>query len=166
MQWKPIPNFPDYEISEYGDVRRLTSAATRKIGHVVKGSLEQGYKKVKLSVGGKKIVVPVHRLVCHAFVSTPPFEKAVCRHLNDDRSNNHYTNLSWGSHWDNHQDRKRNGKSFEGDRNGRSKLTWNVIFGMRKIYAETNMTVAELSRKFNVSYSQTSEIVKNQSWVK
>lgn len=163
--WKQLADFPDYEINEFGEIRRLVDGVTRKAGHVVKGSVEQGYRKVKLSVDGVKKVTHVHRLVCQTFVSDIPFDGAICRHLDDDKMNNHYSNLSWGTHYDNHQDRKRNGNSFNGERNGRAKLTWPEVATIRKHHAETRTSIAGLSRKFDVSYSQMAEIVKNKSWV-
>ena len=165
MIWKQIQNFPDYEISEYGDIRRVVNGVTRKAGHIVKGNIERGYRKVKLTVDGVKIRSRVHRLVCLTFVSKPPFDGAICRHLDDNTMNNHYSNLAWGTHYDNHQDRKRNGNTFDGDRNGRAKLTWPEVDNIRNYYNDSKTTIAELSRKFKISYSQMSEIIKNKSWV-
>jgi len=42
----------------------------------------------------------VHRLVCEAF-NGPPFEGAVCMHLDSDYKNNKPENLAWGTQKEN-----------------------------------------------------------------
>lgn len=43
----------------------------------------------------------VARLVCEAFNGPPPFEGAVCMHLDENAANNRADNLSWGTQKEN-----------------------------------------------------------------
>lgn len=94
-QWRPTPGIPGYEVSEDGDVR---FASTQRI-------LER--------TGGRPSLcgVQVSRLVCEAF-NGPPFPGALCRHLNDNPSDNRSKNLAWGTAQDNTDDAIRNGRQL------------------------------------------------------
>lgn len=43
----------------------------------------------------------VHRLVCEAFHGSPPFERAVVIHIDEDATNNRADNLRWGTQKEN-----------------------------------------------------------------
>lgn len=43
----------------------------------------------------------VARLVCEAFNGPPPFDDAVCMHLDENSRNNRPSNLAWGSQREN-----------------------------------------------------------------
>ena len=163
MIWKSVKDFPDYEVSEDGGLRRISAARTRKNGHELKRQTRP-YPRTKLIKDGKKYCVFVHRIVCQAFHGDPPFEGAICRHLDDNPRNNHYTNLSWGTHLDNHNDRRKNGKSFDGERNGRAKLTKQDVLQIRTEYTGSYGDVPKLCKKYNICRSQMQEIVYGKSW--
>ena len=50
-----------------------------------------------------------HRAVCAAWNEVPPVEGLLVRHLDGDATNNHHTNLCWGTPQDNSDDRRRHG---------------------------------------------------------
>lgn len=52
----------------------------------------------------------VHVLVLEAFDRPRP-KGAVCRHLDGNPINNHLSNLAWGTHKENTEDRKRHGRA-------------------------------------------------------
>ena len=88
------PSFPDYLIGSAGTVVRAVDGATRKAGHVLSPiASKTGHMRVKLSRGGKKFLVPLHRLVIESHVGPPPFAGAICRHYDDNPSNNHFMNV-------------------------------------------------------------------------
>jgi hypothetical protein len=49
----------------------------------------------------KKKNYKVHKLVCEAFHGPKPFPEAIVLHIDEDYTNNHYTNLKWGTHKEN-----------------------------------------------------------------
>ena len=60
-----------------------------------------GYPCVRLETGW----VGVHRLVCEAFHGSKPFTDAIVCHRDDNPLNNLPSNLYWGTHRTNAQDR-------------------------------------------------------------
>lgn len=84
--WKVIYDFPNYEISNYGNVRNNT-----KIIKSVPN--KHGYNVVVLCNGTRKSV-NVHRLVAAAFIPNPD-NKPCVDHIDGDKSNNRADNLRW-----------------------------------------------------------------------
>lgn len=101
--WKPIPGFDNYEVSDRGNVR-----SWRVIGSNI-GRLRQeprllrlsdngnGYKVVKLRLAGKIKTLYVHRLVAEQFIDNPMNLPEV-NHRDEDKSNNKADNLEWCEH--------------------------------------------------------------------
>ena len=113
MIWKPVFG-GRYEVSEYGDVRRLAPARGTYVGKVIKPyPIENGYLKVVLYGGGKPngSAFLVSRLVAIAFLGPPPSDKRYeADHIDNDPTNNHYTNMQWLTASEN---RKKQGKRIQ-----------------------------------------------------
>ena len=99
MEWKDI-NIPEYtglyRISEHGDVY---STRKQKLLSVYKQGGCYGYKRVVLTapeIDPKTIYQ--HILVASHFIGPKPSDKHKVIHKDDDRFNNHYTNLKWVTH--------------------------------------------------------------------
>ncbi len=115
--WKPVLGHEGmYEVSSLGRVRSLPRMAKRRgkgdvpvPGRVLSQYLQDGYPMVKISVGGAGRRRAVHVLVCEAWHGPRPDARAECRHLDDDKSNLHPSNLQWGTRAENMADRIRNG---------------------------------------------------------
>ena len=87
--WKEIEEFENYKINEYGVIIH------KKKNHELKHSInEKGYHKVILQKGNKHLKTGVHRLVAKAFVPNPNNYKEV-NHIDENKNNNHYSNLEW-----------------------------------------------------------------------
>jgi hypothetical protein len=99
MKWLHCPRHPEYEVSEYGHLRRK--------GKVRKPYLQADGYLVYCLMGHK--TRKVHQLVLEAFVGPKP-EGGVCRHLDGNRTNNHITNLRWGTRSENSKDRWDHGR--------------------------------------------------------
>lgn len=108
--WKPIPNFPGYEVSSLGQVRRGNRLLA--IGKNV-----SGYPRVTLSVGGRSVSRVVHALVAEAFIGPRPNGLQV-RHLDGSKNNNRPCNLVYGTAAENAADKALHGTSPVGLRNG------------------------------------------------
>lgn len=121
VEWRPVPDFP-YEVSNDGRVRRTTPARSTRPGRVLKGSPDRyGYIVVGLSKEGHVHYLRVHRLVCAAFHGASDLPEI--RHLDGDPSNNHASNLAWGTPRQNAADRIRHGRSQRGELHPSAKLT-------------------------------------------
>ena len=110
--WKEIPGFPGYEASSTGRIRgvdRVDAAGRRWKGKVLKvAKNNHGYHHVSPSNGPREAQrpVPVHRLVCWAFHGPQP-EGMEVNHRDDSRDNNSESNLFWGTHRENCEQRDR-----------------------------------------------------------
>ena len=97
--FKPIPEFPHYEINEQGQVRHVRLKRIRK--WTTSGG--NPYFKVSIYHKGKTFFRHIHHLVMSAFVGPRP-EGMVVRHIDGDLSNNSLDNLAYGTHKENTHD--------------------------------------------------------------
>lgn len=164
MEWRPAPNFPDHEVSEYGDVRRVTDGRGLKAGVVLTGYSHHGYRMYTLSKDGAKVNVFAHRLVCEAWHGEPDPMRPMVAHWDGSKNNNHYSNLRWASCKENHADRVRHGTDPTGSRNGRAVLSEDDVRSIRRIYKGERGQIADLSRQYGVSRRAVSLIVTNKNW--
>ena len=108
--WRPVPDFDGlYEVSNEGRIRSLDRIVTNmSYTRKMRGKLMTQWKDTKgcyhvtLSKDGVKYMPFVHRLVALAFIPNPE-QKEQVYHLDGDRSNNHVTNLTWGTNSENTQ---------------------------------------------------------------
>jgi len=163
-----LPWLPDYDISEDGEVRRITPAKTRgAVPYVIKGGDNgKGYLRVKLSLpDGSKRGFIVSHLVCEAFHGPKPEASMHCAHWDGDASNNRYTNLRWATAKENvGDDRLRHGRTPRGERNGRCKLTAQQVKEMRGRYTGKYGQAESLAREYGLSSSATHSILKGGNW--
>lgn len=91
-RWKVIEDWPMYEVSDYGRVRKTgdETCKSAKIGSIT----SQGYLMVTLSDYERTKKSQTHRLVAAAFIPNPE-NKPFVNHIDEVRHHNHYTNLEW-----------------------------------------------------------------------
>ncbi len=90
IEWRIIPNFPMYKISEYGDIYSYY-----KSGRMLKPKLDKdGYLTVNLTENKVRYDLRVHRLVAMAFLDNPN-NLPIVNHKDLNVINNHYSNLEW-----------------------------------------------------------------------
>lgn len=163
-EWRALAALPDYEVSECGDVRRVTAARTRRAGHFPRGGIRGGYRSFKLATPNGKRQFWAHRLVCEAWHGAAPTERHEVAHCDGDRLNNHYSNLRWATRAENHADLKLHGTSVVGERNGRAILTHSEVVAARKAYTGAHGEIARLARRYGVSHSAMRSVLKREHW--
>lgn len=105
--WKDIPGFEKlYQISNLGNVKSLNYARSRTSHNIKPVYTKDKYLKVDLHKHGYKKTVPVHRLVCEAFVPNMSEKKEV-NHINGNKEDNRSMNLEWVTHLENVQHSKK-----------------------------------------------------------
>jgi hypothetical protein len=90
-EWKEIPNYPGYMISNCGNIW------SRKLKRILNAQFDKdGYVRNGLWNSMIKNHYYVHRLVAQAFIPNPE-NKPTVNHIDGDKKNNHYTNLEWNT---------------------------------------------------------------------
>ena len=90
--WRDVPGLEGfYSVSSFGSVYSIRS------GKTLKQKNSSGYKRVCLSVCGKRKDVLVHRLVALAFIDNPE-KKPTVNHINENKCDNRVENLEWATH--------------------------------------------------------------------
>ena len=110
-KWKDIDEYDGYQVSDHGDVRsyinnRHGPNRNAKPHLLTQIKNKKGYPTVQLGRGNRKLV---NRLVAKAFIPNPN-NIPIVRHLDDNPSNNHVSNLAWGTQVDNMQDCIKHGR--------------------------------------------------------
>lgn len=89
-QWRQIEDFPTYEVSDHGRVRRGDSG--RVLGVYDNG---HGVLQVVVRRDNRSYARAVHRLVAESYLDSPPDGDYVPMFRDDDRTNLHAGNLEW-----------------------------------------------------------------------
>ena len=85
-EWREIDNYPNYQISNWGNVKSKRG--------LLKPSIKNGYYFVLLSKNGKTKNFYIHRLVATYFLNNEHNKKEI-DHINTIRTDNRVENLRW-----------------------------------------------------------------------
>lgn len=93
-EWAELEEFPDYAISNFGDIANMKTGMPRKASRN-----QQGIYKISLYQGRRLITRSMALLVAQAFVEgqTAIFDTPI--HLDGDRANYRADNLMWRPRW-------------------------------------------------------------------
>ena len=161
-RWRKVPGFNNYEISDVGQIRKAldfvrTDKRSYPPGKSIRLQLQgNGYFSVSLMAArgrGQVRTVFIHVALAKAFHGPKPSPKHVARHLDDNKRNNTTANVKWGTFHDNEADKKRNGNTAHGTKNGLSKLTIDQVRELRLMRKNGSTACAELAEKIKVSAS-------------
>lgn len=165
MEWRVASRFPTFEVSEYGDVRRIGTASR------IAGQIDpDGYIRYSLTrEDGVRVTIFAHRLVLETFVGPAPSPEHVAAHGNGSRIYCHHSNLRWATPQENHDDRVFHGNTPSGVRNPRAQITEADVQDIRREYRAikrrgSGRRVAELDLKYGLCRGQIIRIASGQSW--
>lgn len=172
MAWRVCPRFPNFEVSEWGDVRRLVSVHGGTAGSRLRGFIDaDGYRRYALTnAEGKKEPVADYRLVAEAFIGPPPTDRHEVAHKNGSRVCAHYSELRWATRLENHQDTFVHGTTpGVGERNPKAKLSEQDVLRLRREYRaiknrQSAKTVSDLANEFGLHLATVSSIARGKSW--
>lgn len=164
---KTITEFPDYAITKDGRVwsrPRIDFLGRKRKGQWLKPTYHPfGYVQVCLCKNGKVFTRRSHHLVLETYVGPCPTGMEF-RHLDGDPTNNHISNLKWGTHVENEQDKIANNTYQYGERNGSSKLTEEQVRVIFHAYWDGYYTQRELAKAFNICQQSVSAIAYKRRW--
>lgn len=164
LEWKVIPGFPEYEVSNHGQVRNIAEGKGRTVGRVLRPRAgDLGHLSVCLCRDGQSKMMQVHRLVALTFIGDQPPDRPVVAHGDGVSSNNRLDNLRWATNSENEQDKVLHGKSNRGERHGNSQLTEEMIKTVREM-ASIYCTSHEIATVVPTSPRNIRLIVSGKRW--
>ncbi|WP_375274469.1 HNH endonuclease [Methylorubrum thiocyanatum] len=153
--WRTIPDWPGYEVSSWGKVRRRN--------RVLRPASVAKYPFITLSCRQKRKSARIHHLVAAAFLGPPPFEGAIVAHNDGDTSNAKASNLRWASARENQHDRARHNTHCHGSRVFGAKLKEAQIPVIRQRIA-AGERYRDIGADYGVSIHTIHLIKKNRIW--
>lgn len=156
-----------YEVSDRGRVRSLDRKIVRKNGFPLRlrgrllrpGRTRSGHVTVAIGKGNSRLV---HHLVLEAFVGPRPPSPFEGLHADDVGSNNHLSNLSWGTRSRNLHDAVRNGRKAVGENLRHAKLSNRQAAAVKALKGQARP--AALGRHLGVAESTIRQIWRGRSW--
>jgi hypothetical protein len=98
--FRSIDGYESYAISSFGRVKNT------KTGRILKAAdNKDGYLRINLCEDATRKTFTVHRLVACAFINNPN-DKECVDHKNNDKTNNHISNLRFATNKENQQNSK------------------------------------------------------------
>ena len=159
--FKPIPDWPNYEVSNLGRVRnvRFNRFLTLTPKPCNRGI---SYPSVWLSPHGRKKQFLVHSLVLRVFVGERPDGQHV-RHKDRDTNNCCLSNLEYGTPADNKQDSIKHETYAHGNTHGNSILSERTV-RIAKVLHRCDFSVKRIAQILSVSRSTIYHVLQGRSW--
>ena len=148
--WKDIPDFPQYQINNMGQVRSFKNSKEGKLLTLSETSNSDPRLKVKLSKDNKCHSLSVHRLMMKIFCPVENMDALQVNHIDGNPQNNILSNLEWVTSEENHKhyketlipQRKEEGTFTVGRKPDILKITFNS--GIVHYYAGETEAIAAL----------------------
>lgn len=152
--WQPLYNFPYYQVSDKGRVRRtfIYKPHTNSVG----------YPCVNLSYQNNQRKIAIHRAVWEMFEGTIPPDKMI-NHKDGNKSNNDINNLELVTNRENIDHYTKNLLTYRGEKVNTAKLTENNVRDIRK-KKDNGYSTARLMRDYKVSRTTINRIISRTNW--
>ena len=95
IQWKKINHYDNYSVSTDGTIRNDTTS------RILKYYIRNGYKSITLSKENVKKTFNIHTIVADHFLVKPLNNKYVVNHKDENKLNNHLSNLEYTTYREN-----------------------------------------------------------------
>lgn len=176
-QWVDIKGYEDYQVSEFGSVRRkerqVRSVVPQHKGfRILREKMcaitdnGRGYKLVSFKINGLRKNHYVHRLVAENFLQNPNNLSQV-NHIDGNKANNAVWNLEWVTNQQNRDHATRNGLIAYGESNGLAKMTLNQVKEIKEIFKKNPLAnKTHIGKHYGVSCTAIIKILKGQRWSK
>ena len=167
-EWRDIPEYPGYQVSDLGRIRSSLVSKNRKLNGDGWRFLKQtnglaGYLRVALCKDGHKPrTIYVHHLVLRTFVGPRPDGKECC-HWNGDPHDNRLCNLRWDTRTQNVMDMYRCGhNTARGERLPSAKLTEELVREIRSL--KGLKTTRAIAKHFGIGKTVVGNILRGEDW--
>lgn len=170
--WKPVVGWEGlYEVSNFGRIRSMPRTVIRSNGRrltIAKKIISappnsRGYPSCSLWRNNKATPVAVHVVVARAFHGECPPGKEV-RHLDGKKTNCRQSNLRYGTHSENNQDKIAHGTMARGEGNGKAKLTEALVIELRQRHAVGDISYQKLGEEYGIPARTVAGAVGGDTW--
>lgn len=162
--WKDIPDCPDYQASNIGNIRtcKINGRWGRKGDwrpiKLKRLSGKMGYLCFGTNAKGRKFNKTVHRAVLETFSAGPPDVRCDVAHLNGNPVDNRLENLQWASRAENMRHAKEQGTAKGGT------LRPVDVRRIRSMLAADNLTQQAIADAFGISQCMVHFIKVGKRW--
>lgn len=155
--WRSVPAFPNYEASNFGGVRNVSTG--RRLGACAN---KNGHLHLKLYQGGQRRHFFLHRVVAITFIGEQPSDEHRVCHNDGDKKRNHVLNLRWGTHQDNADDAVRHRLPWQpGGPTGKHSVE--LVIAIKALLA-TKLSQHTIARLLHVGRSTVGNISRGYYW--
>jgi len=164
-RWKKIDKFPDYEISNLGNIRRINPDSFNRNMKILNPQVKKnGYLEINLFKNRKGYFLSLHRLVLETFDPVENMNILQVNHKKGIKSDNRLKELEWMTCSENHKHAFKNKlRTHIGINNPRSKLNVKKVVEIKKLLLNGEK-VKKISEKFYVSKSAIYDIRSGRNW--
>jgi len=167
-KWKPIKDYPDYEVSNLGKVRSSHKQFKTKKRLLKPWKTPNGYYMIQLCDGKRRRCTGLSRIVAEAYVKNyEPKKLTQINHKDGNKENNAFFNLEWCTPSQNIYHAHYMGliDPRPGERCTLSRFRNGDIIKIRKMKDENpDMKYTEIGKMFNASGSTIRKIILRQRW--
>lgn len=158
-----VVGWPEYEVSDAGNVYRVTAATGAQVGRRLKPTrMSNGYLKVALCRNSKRAEFLVHRLVAEAFIGLIPRGMDVC-HNDGRRDHNAASNLRIDTRAGNMRDALMHGTLKVGSAHPAATMTEGMVSHIRARLA-SGEKVAALSAEYGIPAPTLWNVKRRANW--
>jgi len=168
-EWRPIVDCEGlYEVSDLGNVRSFNTKGARSnrapadVPALLKQSVCNAYRTVRLSVRGRRKQPYVHHLVLVAFKGQCP-PKHEGAHLDGHGDNNKLSNLVWATKKENEDHKEAHGTRLRGAKSPSAYFTNEQIYEIRKL-CKAGKKHKEIAELFGVARVSITCIARNKHY--
>lgn len=162
-EWRTLPNWDAYEVSNKGKVRRCKPSKGATVGAILKPVPRNGgYQRVNLRQDGRGRQVDIQILVAETFIGPRPdgFHAA---HDDGNMKNNDVSNIFWKSVGDNDKDKDKHGTRPLGSNHTNSILNEAAVLHIRSEKRRPRVAI-DLAEQYGVMPSTIRNIRAGFKW--
>ena len=171
--WKTLTNFEDYEVSNFGRIRRRVPDGRYPKHYLLHPNKKSnGYRIITLINGNRKKCLHMHRLVAEMFIGKCPIGLEV-NHKDSNRENNVVENLEYMTRSENLQHASQKLRMGNGERNHTAVLTSSDVIEIRRLLDEAKIgrlkhrkrnALTLIAKQFCISNNHVSAIGRRTFW--
>lgn len=153
-KWKRIEDYSNYEVSSFGNFRRIDGKS------VCKWKTNWGYMQTQFNTKKKQ---NCHRLVASAFIPNPN-NYPIINHINGIKTDNRIENLEWCTQSQNARHAFKLGLScIDGERHPSAKLTDEDVINIRRARS-AGLTHTLIASYYDMSITAIQSICNGRNW--